>query len=416
LLLTAISLKKDNFPYNQSTMSIAFFRACIQPSGENVVMKNATNSTEEEDEEPLECNYDTDLITLYQALEEQAWLPALDLIEADSQESRDQVRTWVTRYEKSGSVRWSQLPIHAAMIFKAPFKIVKALVDVYPKGVRCTDDQHMLPLHLAFRYGLADNTLLLLLEAFPEAMNAKNRKGRVPALCACPESPQRSKIVRYHIDNAKSILLEDRPMAKQVTELEGKLEEQTKETEELEEEKKAWAAKEAGLKQEIAKLEEALAKKAEQVKEVVKEETREESAPVAPTAVAATAVATTAVAATAAVVSQDVPLTDATDNASIKSSATNTSVKSTSEKTSVTSKSTSGATEKSSTSKATTKSVTTSKSTKSAATGKSAATTKSTNSGKSGKSGKSMKSLGSKIFHLGRKKSKSKSVVNPSAE
>jgi hypothetical protein len=333
--------------------------ACIKPSGENVVMKNATDSTEKEDEVLLECNYDKDLITLYQALEEQAWIPALDLIETDSQESRDQVRTWVTRYETNGSVRWSQLPIHAAMIFKAPFRIVKALVEVYPKGVRCSDDQHMLPLHLAFRYGVPDNTLLLLLEAFPEAMNAKNRKGRVPALCACPESPHRSKIVRYHIDNAKQLMLEDRPMAKEVTELEGKLEEQTKQTEELEEEKKAWTAKEAKLKQEIAKL--------EGVKEVVKEDTREESAPVA--------------AAAAAVLSKDVPLMDA-DNASVKSSATSKSVKSTSEKTSTTAKSTSGATEKTSTPKST-------------------ATTKSTKSTSSGKSGRSVKSIGSKIFRRG---------------
>ena len=226
--------------------------------------KNAADTTEEKDEKPLECNYDTDLITLYQALEEQAWIPALDLIEADSQESRDQVRTWVTRYEKNGSVRWSQLPIHAAMIFKAPFKIVKALVDAYPAGVRCTDDAHNLPLHLAFRYDSPDNILLFLLEAFPEAMNAKNNKGRVPAICACPESPYRSKIVRYHIDNTKQLLLEDRPMDKQVAELEAKLEEQTKQTEELEAEKEAWTAREAELKKEISRLEEKLAKELKQ--------------------------------------------------------------------------------------------------------------------------------------------------------
>ena len=136
-----------------------------------------------------QCNYNTDLIPLYQALKEQARIPALNLIETDSQESRNQVCMWVTRYKKNGSVHWSQLPIYAAMIFKALFKIVKASVEAYPKGVHCTNDRHMLPVHLAFRHGVPDNTLLLLLEAFPEAMNAKNCKGHVLALCACPESP-----------------------------------------------------------------------------------------------------------------------------------------------------------------------------------------------------------------------------------
>jgi hypothetical protein len=385
--------------------------------------KNSTDATEEEDEKPLECNYDTDLITLYQALEEQAWIPALDLIETDSQESRDQVRTWVTRYEKNGSVRWSQLPIHAAMIFNAPFKIVKALVDAYPKGVRCTDDQHMLPLHLAFRYGVPDNTLLLLLEAFPGAMNAKNRKGRVPALCACPESPYRSKIVRYHIDNAKQLLLEDRPMAKQVSELEAKLEEQTKQTEELEAEKEAWTAREAELKQEISNLEEKLALATK--KEEVKEETRDEPAPVG------------------AILTKDVPLMD-TDNASVNLPSPSAasvksvkSVKSTSgmtEKTSTskaTAQSTSGATEKTGTSKATAKSGATEKTSTSKDTAKSGATeksgtsktstksattTKTAKSSKSTKSSKSMRSLGSKILHLGRKRKPTEAEVSPAAE
>ena len=244
------------------TMPADLFNACIQPTG-TVTLKNGTMSTDDDDEEPIECNYDTDLITLYQALEEKAWIPALDLIESNDQDSKDQVRTWVTRYEANGNVRWSQLPIHAAMIFQAPFKVVQALVEAYPKGVRCTDDQHMLPLHLAFRYGVPDNTLLLLLEAFPEAMNAKNRKGRVPALCACPDSPHRSKIVRYHIDNTKQVILEDRPdkkvVNKQITEMEERLETQSKKMDKLEAEKEEWEAKQKELQAKIADLEEKLA-------------------------------------------------------------------------------------------------------------------------------------------------------------
>ena len=112
---------------------LCFSDGCAGPSDTVLLKENGTMQTED-DEEPIECNYDTDLIPLYQALEEKAWIAALDMIQDNKQESKDQVRTWVTRYEENGNVRWSQLPIHAAMIFNAPFKVVQALVDSIPQG------------------------------------------------------------------------------------------------------------------------------------------------------------------------------------------------------------------------------------------------------------------------------------------
>jgi hypothetical protein len=354
---------------------VELFNACMQPSGTITLKENGTMQSDD-DEEPIECNYDADLIPLYQALEEKAWIAALDMIQDNSQESKDQVRTWVTRYEENGNVRWSQLPIHAAMIFNAPFKIVQALVDAYPKGVRCTDDQHMLPLHLAFRYGVPDNTLLLLLEAFPEAMNAKNRKGRVPALCACPNHPHRSKIVRYHIDNTKQVILEDRPdkktVTRQITEMEERLEAQSKKVEALEGEKSDWEAKEAELEAKISELEEKLA-----AQEVL---------------------------AASAVAPQDQAPKSSKKVKEDKSAVT--------EKSAVTQKS--AVTEKSdATEKSAAVTEKTEKSAKSASTKGSSGSVASAKTGKSAKSGKSHRSFGSslssKILHLGKTKNKAQS-------
>lgn len=370
-------------------MPVELFNACIQPTGTKTLRDNGTMDTDDDDEEPIECNYDTDLITLYQALEEKAWIPALDLIQKNDQDSKDQVRTWVTRYEADGNVRWSQLPIHAAMIFHAPYKIVQALVDAYPKGVRCTDDQHMLPLHLAFRYGVSDNTLLFLLEAFPEAMNAKNRKGRVPALCANPEQPHRSKIVRYHIDNTKQVILEDLPdkktVARQIAEVEEQLEVQSKKADMLEAEKAEWQAMEGELQAQIGELEEKLA---------------------AQEALAAAALANQA--------KKGKDDKSAKPGRSSKSAVTEKSAAATeksaaaTEKTSATKKSTTFAADQSTKSTADK----TNKSSSTKGSGGSDNSKKSRGSGKSGKSSKSGKSFGSslssKLFHLGRKKSKSK--------
>ena len=53
--------------------------------------------------------------------------------------------------------------------FQAPFDVVKKLIEAYPESVRCADDQDMLPLHYAFRFGSEDKVLAYVLEEFPQA-------------------------------------------------------------------------------------------------------------------------------------------------------------------------------------------------------------------------------------------------------
>ena len=141
-------------------------------------------------ESVLECDYDKNVTNLYQSIESGAWSSVQCFFETekwsymhftrDATTPSEQARTWVTRFESDGEVRWSQLPLHAAVIFQAPRRLVQNLIELYPLSVRCTDDQGMLPLHLAFRVGADDMVMNLLIKSFPEALVTQNERGLVP--------------------------------------------------------------------------------------------------------------------------------------------------------------------------------------------------------------------------------------------
>lgn len=95
-----------------------------------------------------------------------------------------QARTWVTCYSRKGEPEWSQLPIHAAISYQAPFVVVQRLCELYPKCLQCTDQEGMLPIHLAFGFGSPENILGLLIESFPESINEKGIGDRYPYECS----------------------------------------------------------------------------------------------------------------------------------------------------------------------------------------------------------------------------------------
>lgn len=166
-----------------------------------------------------ECDYDSNLTPLYEAIEERAWIAVNQFLHsgywpeslfADPMSPEEQARTWVTRYETrpdgSKKVRWSQLPIHAAVIFGAPSVVIQQLVECFPQSVRCTDDHRMLPLHLAFRHGSDDSVLALFLEEFPEAVNVRGYKGRLPVECALKgPNPERGAIIQTILSKNQSV-------------------------------------------------------------------------------------------------------------------------------------------------------------------------------------------------------------------
>ena len=165
----------------------------------------------------LECDYDTQVTKLYQCIEERQWEEVLYFLETGKWYNTSifsafggkgdgpsvQARTWVTALDEAGNVRWCQLPLHAAVTFLAPFSVICKLVEVYPKSVRCADDQDMLPLHYAFRFGAEDDVLAHLLERFPQAIGKVAVKDRLPLdLAQYGPRPERGTIIDYYMQSA----------------------------------------------------------------------------------------------------------------------------------------------------------------------------------------------------------------------
>ncbi|KAL3936161.1 MAG: hypothetical protein SGBAC_008460 [Bacillariaceae sp.] len=129
----------------------------------------------------LECDYDKNPTNLYTAIERKDWEHAIDIIHSD--EAEEQAGTWVLRKELNGKLRWRLLPLHAAVMFRCPMKLVELLLADFPLGAQSKDDQGMLPLHLAFRNESSWETIEELMTAFPQAIFVCDRKGRTPLDC-----------------------------------------------------------------------------------------------------------------------------------------------------------------------------------------------------------------------------------------
>ena len=165
----------------------------------------------------LECDYDTQVTKLYHGIEERQWEEVLYFLETGSWYTNSffnafasqgdkpsvQAKTWVTALDDDGNVRWCQLPLHAAVTFLAPFAVIRKLVEIYPKSVRCADDQDMLPLHYAFRFGASDDVLVHLLQKFPQAVSKKAVKDRLPLdLAQYGPRPERGIMIDYYMQSA----------------------------------------------------------------------------------------------------------------------------------------------------------------------------------------------------------------------
>jgi len=177
-------------------------------------------SANENDGKILECDYDTTCTKLYKLIEGKQWEEIIYFLETGKwyfdttiftsiifgsgpDPRYTESRTWVTALDEMGSVRWCQLPLHAAITFQAPFNVITKLVEVYPESIRCADDQDMLPLHYAFRFGSEDKVLAYILEEFPQALKKKALRDRLPLDMAHYSSkPERGVIIECYVETS----------------------------------------------------------------------------------------------------------------------------------------------------------------------------------------------------------------------
>jgi len=148
--------------------------------------------TEETDLETDERDFDKNPTILYALVQKKLWKEVI----SRAIKSPKEARAFISRREEDGRVRWRLLPLHAAIVFKAPEEVVETLLTAYPKASEAKDDQGMLPLHLAFRNGASEAVVNLLLLAFPQSIDIPDRKGRVPLILAkTSTSPNREMYI-----------------------------------------------------------------------------------------------------------------------------------------------------------------------------------------------------------------------------
>lgn len=126
--------------------------------------------------EHLECDYDINCIELYTRIEHSQWEKILE----NSEHFSSQASVWVVRKEGNGRLKWRLLPLHAALVFRAPYSILELLLESYPHAASQKDDQGNLPLHLALRNEANWEIVEELLTVYPTAVLARDRKGRTP--------------------------------------------------------------------------------------------------------------------------------------------------------------------------------------------------------------------------------------------
>jgi ankyrin repeat protein len=141
----------------------------------------------------LEVDYDKNITTLYKAITQSKWDEAIEAAKSN----RDEARTWVVRhYEEADSnnnnnnneggeakgreIMWRFLPLHSACARQPPTAVISALLEAYPDGARCVDDQGMFALHYACGNQAAREVIRLLLMAYPEAAKMKDPRGMLP--------------------------------------------------------------------------------------------------------------------------------------------------------------------------------------------------------------------------------------------
>eukprot|EP00526_Cylindrotheca_closterium_P011182 CAMPEP_0113625866 /NCGR_PEP_ID=MMETSP0017_2-20120614/13365_1 /TAXON_ID=2856 /ORGANISM="Cylindrotheca closterium" /LENGTH=383 /DNA_ID=CAMNT_0000536003 /DNA_START=60 /DNA_END=1211 /DNA_ORIENTATION=- /assembly_acc=CAM_ASM_000147 len=129
----------------------------------------------------LQVDFDKNITKLYESITSSTW----DVAIACAQQRPAEAKTWVVRhYEDQGDaakeVMWRFLPIHSACARQPPAAVILALINAYPDGVKCIDDQGMYPLHYACGNQASRDVIRQLLMTYPQAAKKRDPRGMLP--------------------------------------------------------------------------------------------------------------------------------------------------------------------------------------------------------------------------------------------
>jgi hypothetical protein len=116
--------------------------------------------------------------SLYMMIYQGRWKMAFDAIVAKPELAME----WKTEVNKYGKVVMRMLPIHAALKFNAPLKLIQLLIQSYPECVCDEDNKCRLPLHHAcnMKVEWMAEVVTMLLNICPDTSSHKDARGMLP--------------------------------------------------------------------------------------------------------------------------------------------------------------------------------------------------------------------------------------------
>jgi len=119
----------------------------------------------------------------------------------------DEAATWIVTKGFNGNLRF--LPIHKACVLAPPETAIDSLLDAFPDGARCRDQDGWLPLHCACFYGATENTVRALLAANSAAAQSKDDEGRLPLHYGCLKGSSDPVVIALLAAFSKGAMIKD---------------------------------------------------------------------------------------------------------------------------------------------------------------------------------------------------------------
>ena len=167
-----MSRQKIKNAENASRLSMAASLALQRRKKESPKLKIALDNRR-----VREVDYHQNCTGIYTHIENQRWREVSERCRTHPIETK----TWVYRMDKiKKNILWRMLPIHTAVLYRAPVYVLLDLIQAYPEGPSSPDDRRMLPIHMACRIVCKEDVLRLLLKHAPSTVFEEDIKGRTP--------------------------------------------------------------------------------------------------------------------------------------------------------------------------------------------------------------------------------------------
>eukprot|EP00531_Pseudo-nitzschia_arenysensis_P018509 CAMPEP_0116131940 /NCGR_PEP_ID=MMETSP0329-20121206/9282_1 /TAXON_ID=697910 /ORGANISM="Pseudo-nitzschia arenysensis, Strain B593" /LENGTH=608 /DNA_ID=CAMNT_0003626421 /DNA_START=59 /DNA_END=1885 /DNA_ORIENTATION=- len=179
---TPLDLVLSSASQNAEAVAVAIRNFEKQQSiGGDKIVSMTPDKAPHHQQQQHEVDYENRTI-LFRMLLKKDWKGAMARADLHPEEAA----TWIVTKGFNGNLRF--LPLHKACVLAPPKGVIEKLLQAYPDGSKCIDQDGWLPIHCACFYGACSQAITTLLEAHPKGSQLKDDEGRLPLHYACLKS------------------------------------------------------------------------------------------------------------------------------------------------------------------------------------------------------------------------------------